>query len=233
MSLTLGCDPELVCRMNGRFTPAHNYFKFHSSFGLDGNDAIAEIKSPVSESVLDITAKIRIILEYGHEKHPKLEFFAGHFVDDYPLGGHIHVGTEPKSEVIDSLDTVLYSFSNCVDDKFQRAKREKSGYGKRKAYRRKSYGFEYRTPGSWLISPAVTLVTLTLAKLAVIAVEEDHLDLTQIKGRQHSTTFLKNLKNNLITIPEDCFEGLKEMDSLLTQKINWEENILPNWGIAA
>ena len=233
MSLTLGCDPELVCRMNGRYTPAHNYFKSHSSMGLDGCESIAEIRPGYSESPIDLTAKIRIILEYGHNKVPNLEFLSGHYTDDYPLGGHIHVGAEPKSEIIDSLDTLLYSFSNCVDDKYQRAKREKSGYGKRKAYRRKSYGFEYRTPGSWLVSPSVTLVTLTLAKLAVIAVEEDHLDLTQIKGRQHSTTFLKNLKNNLITIPEDCFEGLKEMDSLLTQKIRWEQNILPNWGIAA
>ena len=233
MSLTLGCDPELVCRMNGRYTPAHNYFKSHSSMGLDGCESIAEIRPGYSESPIDLTAKIRIILEYGHNKVPKLEFLSGHYTDDYPLGGHVHIGTEPKSEVINSLDTLLYSFSNCVDDKYQRAKREKSGYGKRKAYRRKSYGFEYRTPGSWLISPAVTLVTLTLAKLAVIAVEEDHLDLTQIKGRQHSSTFLKNLKNNLITIPDDCREGLKEMDSLLTQKIRWEQNILPNWGIAA
>ena len=230
MSLTLGCDPELVCRMNGRYTPAHNYFKSHSSMGLDGCESIAEVRPGYSESPIDLTAKIRIILEYGHNKVPKLEFLSGHYPDAYPLGGHIHVGTEPKSEIIDSLDTLLYSFSNCVDDKFQRAKREKSGYGKRKAYRRKSYGFEYRTPGSWLISPAVTLVTLTLAKLAVIAVEEDDLDLTQIKGRQHSSTFLKNLKNNLITIPDDCREGLKEMDSLLTQRIMWDQNILPNWG---
>ena len=48
------------------------------------------------------------------------------------------------------------------------------------AYRKKYYGFEYRTPGSWLLSPSTTLVTLTLAKLAVIGVTEDNLDFVEI-----------------------------------------------------
>lgn len=231
MTLTLGCDPELLCRINGRFTPAYNYFKSNSSFGLDGCESIAELRPGYSESPIDLTAKIRTVLEYGHEKAPELEFFAGHFQDDYSLGGHVHISLPPDDKLIDSLDTVLYSLSNCLDDKSQRLKRERSGYGKRRAYRRQPHGMEYRTPGSWLISPAVTLVTFTLAKLATIAVMEDGLDMTEIKGRQHSCTFLKNLKNSLITIPEDCEEGLKEMDILISQQINWNMNILPNWGI--
>jgi len=232
MSFTLGCDPELLCRLNGKFVPAYNYFKSNSSFGLDGCESIAELRPGFSESPIDLTAKIKIILEYGHEKAPPdMEFYAGHYVDDYALGGHIHLGLPPDNSLIDSLDTVLYSLSNCIDDKNQRTKRERSGYGKRRAYRRQPHGCEYRTPGSWLLSPTVALVTLTLAKLAVIAFKEDGLNLEQIKGRQHSATFLKNLKNDLVTIPEDCYEGLKELDTLLNKRLNWEQNILPNRGI--
>jgi len=114
----------------------------------------------------------------------------------------------------------------------QRIKREKSGYGKRKAHRTKSYGFEYRTPGSWLLSPAITLVTLTLAKLAVIGVQEDGLNFEQLKGKKHSLTFITQLKSQLKTILEDCSEGLEELTRLLNQKpIDWNKNILPNWGI--
>lgn len=83
----------------------------------------------------------------------------------------------------------------------------------------------------FLLSPSTTLVTLTLAKLAVIGAKEDNLDFTQIKGRQHSVTFLKNLKNNLTSIPDDCREGLKELDLLLGKEIDWNQNIIPNWGI--
>jgi hypothetical protein len=231
MSFTLGCDPELLCRLNGKFVPAYNYFKANSSFGLDGCESIAELRPGFSESPIDLTAKIKIILEYGHEKSPDMEFYAGHYVDEYSLGGHIHLGLPPDNSLIDSLDTVLYSLSNCIDDKDQRTKRERTGYGKRRAYRRQPHGCEYRTPGSWLLSPSVALVTLTLAKLAVIAFTDDGLNLEQIKGRQRSATFLKNLKNDLITIPEDCYEGLKELDTLISKNLNWEQNILPNWGI--
>ncbi len=231
MSFTLGCDPELLCRRDGRYVPAHNYFKFNSSFGLDGCENIAEVRPGFSESPIDITAKIKIILEYGHDKAPDLEFYAGHYQDEYALGGHLHFSIAPAPNIVDALDIVMYSLSNCVDDKEQRKLRERTGYGARKAIRKKEYGFEYRTPGSFLLSASTTLVTFTLAKLAVIGTTEDNIDFTEIKGRQHSNTFLKDLKNTLITIPEDCREGLKELDLLLGRKLDWNQNILPNWGI--
>ena len=231
MSFTCGCDPELLCRKDGRYVPAHNYFKNNSSFGLDGCESIAEVRPGYSESPIDITAKIKIVLEYGHEIAPDLEFFSGHYVDEFSLGGHLHFSVQPEPDIVDALDTVLTSLSNCIDDKEQRQKRERTGYGKRKAVRKKSYGFEYRTPGSWLLSPSTTLVNFTLAKLAIIGVQEDQIDFSYLKGRQHSSTFLKNLKNDLKTIPDDCREGLKELDMLLGKELNWNQNILPNWGI--
>lgn len=233
MSFTIGADPELICRLNGKFVPAYNYFKANSSFGLDGCEATAEIRPGYSESPLDLTSKIYQILEYGHDKAPDLEFYSGHFVDNYAIGGHIHFSIEPTGKIINALDVVLGSLSNCIDDKSQRLKRETTGYGKKGAYRKKSYGFEYRTPGSFLLSPSTALVHFALSKLAVIGALEDNIDFTELKQRQHSCTFLRHLKHNLHTIPDDCKEGLKELDTLLNKKINWDENILPNWGIAA
>jgi hypothetical protein len=34
MCLTIGCDPELVCRLNGKFEPADRHFKFNLSLGF-------------------------------------------------------------------------------------------------------------------------------------------------------------------------------------------------------
>ncbi len=231
MALTLGCDPELICRINGSFTPAHKYFKNNSSFGLDGCESTAELRPGYSESPIDLTSKIYQVLEYGHSKAPDLEFYSGHFVDDYAIGGHTHFSVSPDNNLIEGLDTVLGSLSNCIDDKHQKQKRERTGYGKKGAYRSKHYGFEYRTPGSFLLSPSTTLVHLTLAKLTVIGVKEDNLNFTQLKQRQHSCTFLKNFRNYLKTIPDDCTEGLKQLDLLLKRKVNWNQDILPNWGI--
>ena len=231
MSFTLGCDPELICHRNGQYVPAHNFFKSNSSFGLDGCESTAEIRPGYSESPIDLTSKIYQILEYGHDKVPDLEFFAGHYQDDYAIGGHTHFSIEPEPKIIDALDFLLGSLSNCIDDKTQKLKRERTGYGKKGAYRKKSHGFEYRTPGSFLLSPSVSLVHLTLAKLAVTGVLEDNLNFNELKNRQHSCTFLKNLKHFLHTIPEDCKEGLKELDILLGKKLNWNQDILPNWGL--
>ena len=230
-SFTIGCDPELILRKRGQFTPAHNYFKSSSSFGLDGCESTAEIRPGYSESPVDLTSKIYQILEYGHEKVPDLEFYSGAYVDDYAIGGHTHFSLDPEPKIIDALDIVLGSLSNCIDDKQQKLKRERTGYGKKSAYRRKNWGFEYRTPGSFLLSPSVTLVHLTLAKLAVIGVIEDNLNFNELKNRQRSCTFLKNLKHYLHTIPDDTKEGLKELDILLGKKLNWNQDILPNWGL--
>ncbi len=229
--LTIGCDPELVCRLNGKFTDVSKYFRPRSSMGLDGNESIAEIRPGLSESPIDLTAKIKSVLEYGNEKHPELEFYSGHYVDGYPIGGHIHISVAPTDELIDSLDTVLYSFSECIDDKEQREKRKTSGYGSRKSHSKKYYGLEYRTPGSWLLSPSIALVTLTLAKLTTIGVLEDRLDFVKLKGEQDARTFMKNYEDYLSTVPQDCEEGLTELKILLNMNIDWNQNILPNWGL--
>jgi hypothetical protein len=39
---------------------------------------------------------------------------------------------------------------------------------------------------------------------------------------------LKKLKTLLHTIPEDCKEGLKELDTLLSRRLNWNVDILTN-----
>jgi hypothetical protein len=233
MSFTIGCDPELVVRKQGQFCCADNFFKANSSMGLDGCSSIAEVRPGYSESPIDLTSKIFQILSYGHSKQPELEFISGHYANDFALGGHIHFGLSPEPKIISALDIVLRSLSNCIDDKEQRSKRERTGYGKISSYRKKYYGMEYRSLGSWLLSPSTTLVTLTLAKLAVIGVTEDDLDFVGIKNRQHSCTFLKSLKHELHTIPDDCKEGLKELDLLLGKRLDWNQNILPNWGLAA
>lgn len=231
MNFTLGADPELVCHLNGSFVPAKRFFKYNSSMGVDGCDQIAELRPGYSESPIDLTAKIHTLLAFGHSKVPDLEFIAGHYVDGYPIGGHIHFSIHPETQMVDSLDVVLGSLSCCIDDQFQKRQRIQSGYGRTGAFRKKPYGFEYRVPGSWLLSPATSLVTLTLAKLTVLGFHEDRLDFLKLKEEQSDLGFLKSLKSKLITIPEDCNEGLSELNMLLNKKLDWKQNILPNWGI--
>ena len=212
MSFNLGCDPELICRRNGQFVSASNYFKSQSSFGLDGCESTAEIRPGFSESPVDLTSKIYQILDYGHSKAPELELYAGHFVDSYAIGGHTHFSIESTTQIIEALDCVLGSLSNCIDDKIQRQKRERSGYGKRGAYRKKHYGFEYRTRRKFPSFPFRNIVHLTLAKLAVIGVLEDKINFVELKNGHHSCKFLKDLLNtSCIQFPLIVRKDLKNL----------------------
>jgi hypothetical protein len=139
-SFTIGCDPELICKRRGVFVNAEDYFRSRSAFGLDGNSSVAEIRPGFSENPLELAAKIQKIIEYGHEKAPDLEFYAGHYQCNFPIGGHIHFGLEPENRFINALDIVFGSLSECIDDEDQRFQREWTGYGKKGSYRCNDHG---------------------------------------------------------------------------------------------
>ena len=67
----------------------------------------------------------------------------------------------------------------------------------------------------------------------MVAVTEDELVFDTLKGRDDSHTFLGKFKSHLKTIPEDCEAGLDALEELLSKDINWNEDILPNWGLVA
>jgi hypothetical protein len=106
MSFTLGCDPEVIWRRNGQFVSASNYFKANSSFGLDGCESTAEQRPGFSESPVDPTSKIYQILDYGHDKAPDLELYAGHFVDSFAIGSDTHFSIDSTAEIIEALDNI-------------------------------------------------------------------------------------------------------------------------------
>ena len=132
-----------------------------------------------------------------------------------------------------SLDIILGSLSNCIDDKEQKQKRERTGYGKlsHTEENHTALNTEHRDLFCFLLQRLWS--HLTLAKLAVLGTTEDNLNFVELKNRQQSCTFLKNLKHYLHTIPEDCREGLKELDLLISKKWDWNQDILPAWGLAA
>jgi len=70
MSFTIGADPELVAR---RFVRANKCFRFNSSFGTDGNSDICEIRPGYCESPIELTAKIKTVLEIVNNYKSKIK----------------------------------------------------------------------------------------------------------------------------------------------------------------
>lgn len=236
--ISIGCDPEFLCAINGQFQPAHNFFENRGGadeIGVDGCSSVGELRPGHSPSPLDIVTKIRLDLQKIYDEYPELQLYSGHHKFNYPIGGHIHIGaTYVKSnpKAIDNIDCLLWTLSDVLDDLSERDTRLKTGYGKRKALDQKPYGIEYRSPGSWLHSPAVALVNLAVAGIAAY---NPHINFAYYSSIMYNKKRFLNHLSKLpgIIIPEDYAYPLTVLSGLLAKrnKINWKQDIFTNWGI--
>ena len=177
----LGADPELGIIINGRMTRADRVVQTwnagRNQFGLDGAAVVAEIRpAPAiepSEFVENIRRCLRLGAEHLWPQHPRLRFKAGSMAANWPIGGHIHIGCAaivnchslmgPLSLV---LDTFLAPITLLLDDPRESTRRRgRSGYGKLGDHREQPWGMEYRTPGSWITSPAVSMGIMSLVRI--------------------------------------------------------------------
>lgn len=226
--LTLGADPELILHKDGRVAPANQYFNSSDEFGCDGNSSVAELRPKPSKTPWGLVSYIAQLIDWGHKEFPELKMAAGAMAFDYAIGGHIHFSVPATPNRISNLDTLLCAIENHIYPSRDIQKRRNNGYGQLSAFRRKSYGIEYRTPVSWLTSPTIALVFLTVAKLAVI---NDEINIAELTNSQEETIkIIRNLKKHLPNIPEDCEMGLSYIDEVLDTPIKeWGDNIIPHW----
>jgi hypothetical protein len=174
---TMGADPELVVK-DGATVLGDKILTEYDEFGIDGNHYWFEIRPDPSKSPLEVANNIRSIMVRQCLKRPAFlnyDWFAGSFASnpngDYGLGGHIHFGVKGDRISPDTAALVLSQYVGAatllIEDRDQGLKRRhfKGGkYGFINDQREKPYGFEYRSPSSWLTDPKVTIAVLCLAK---------------------------------------------------------------------
>lgn len=227
-NLKIGADPELVLHKNNNIAPANHYFNSNDEFGCDGNNTIAELRPKPSSTPWGLVSYIAQLIDWGHKEFPELKMQAGAIAFDYPIGGHIHFNTPASPYKIKNLNLLLGTLETHLYPSADLEKRRSNGYGTPMSFRRKSYGIEYRAPVSWLTSPIIALVYLTLAKLAIV---NDELDLTQtIPSKEQTTDMLRNIKNYCPIIPKDCEMGIEYIDEVLDTPLEkWGDDIIPHW----
>ena len=177
----LGADPELGIAINGRIVRASSLVQTWRSgrneFGLDGCTSVAEIRPAPAIEPADVVANIKRCLEIGATHlwptQPRLRFKAGSMAANWPIGGHIHVGcgsiTEcrslqgPLSLVFDAF---LAPITLLLEDPREAVRRRThGGYGRLGDHREQNWGMEYRTPGSWITSPAIAMGILSMVRI--------------------------------------------------------------------
>lgn len=173
--LSIGSDPELcLLDKNEKIIRAKDVIhQEHDKFGVDGHSFIAELRPNPAIHPRDLISSIREVLGSRASQLQQLIWRAGPWVCDKPLGGHIHFGVPKEDHIVDALNHQFAILLALIEpDKAAATRRTTIFYGD-KPYgqlgdvRSKNWGFEYRTPSSFIVTPGATLGLLTAAKAIV------------------------------------------------------------------
>lgn len=191
----MGADPEFVLYdvENMRLTQAGNYPFFNKvgrdeKIGRDGNAYPVEIRpdpvpiNNIQPMIFEIREMMKTIADYCNRKN--LTIYGGAAPFDIPIGGHIHFGgrsvnltrrfdvnddfnkaRKKISEIVDVLDNHLMPTLISMCDFSEAYRRLGHDYGRLGEWRNQPYGFEYRTPYCFLVSPFMTEGVYNLASL--------------------------------------------------------------------
>jgi hypothetical protein len=179
----VGSDPEFAfAGPNGRdrLEAIGAGMKVGLAAGADQNERLVELRPWPSQSVVAHVAGILTALRWMYRVYSPAylpyQLRTGAFFAGDGMGGHVHFGRKrpTREEEVSALDglatAVMYSGLAPKQEWMARAKGDRLGqiYGAPGDFRKQRHGYEYRALPSWLQSPTVAFICLTLSKLAVL-----------------------------------------------------------------
>jgi len=184
----MGADPEFMISnsRNGKMIPASQFFPRDGVVGCDNirmpnrqNRPIAELRPKPDYSPRQLLSNIKEALRMASKMAPyrNVKLLAGSRpFSGYSIGGHIHFSNvDFNNHILRALDSYVGLPLFLIENQVTAVKR-RTKYGFLADVRVKDYGgFEYRTPGSWLVSPGIASAVLCLAKI----VASNYLKLTR------------------------------------------------------
>jgi len=255
----LGADPEFMLSnaRNGQMIPASHFFPRDGIVGCDSirmpnrqQRPIAELRPKPDYSPLQLLSNLNQAMQAANKLVPyrNVKWLAGSRpFSGYSIGGHIHFSNiDLNNHILRALDTYIGLPLFLIENQATAVKR-RNKYGFLADYRAKEYGgFEYRTPGSWLVSPKIAAATLCLAKI----VASNYLTLTrncfvsteaQRAFYDGDQAYLKILFNDVwadiqkLAMYKAYREELQIIFDMIKNNIKWEEkeDIRKTWSMSA
>lgn len=175
----LGADPEFIfSRAGERCDAKHLELQQGLAFGMDNNGRLVELRPYPSRSAVEVVASILATMRWLALLVPKsmqYDWCSGAFLCGDGLGGHVHLGRKRPGRAIEvkALDTIEGEMEVLGAYPIREIARRRGGDEHRQLYgllgdiRKQRHGYEYRTFPSWLDSPELAFLTITLSKLAV------------------------------------------------------------------
>lgn len=177
----LGADPEFMfIGPDGPVHAAQIGLRAGLAFGADQNDRLVELRAaPYRDAVkvlASILAELRWLYRYLGEGRMDIQWHAPAFAHGDGMGGHVHFGRKRPQQVdeVRGLDGLARIMRACdLFDTHGWARRSKGDqfnqvYGAYGDIRPQKHGYEYRTLPTWLDSPRLAYLVLTLSKLVIV-----------------------------------------------------------------
>jgi hypothetical protein len=253
----MGADPEFMLSnaRNGRMVPASQFFPREGTVGCDNiripsrqQRPVAELRPKPDYSPLQLLTNLKQALNSANILSPyrNIKWIAGSQpFGGYSIGGHIHFSNvDLNNHVLRALDNYVGLPLFLIENPKKAVKRRKK-YGFLAEFRTKDYGgFEYRTPGSWLVSPEITTAAFCLGKI----VTSNYLQLTRncFIGAEAQRAFYQGDQDYLRTFFKDIWADIQKLSmynsfsdelqfiaNMIQNDINWDErvDIRKTWGL--
>ena len=248
----IGADPEFILTDGNILHYAANYMDHNGDLGSDGS--LAELRPAPAIGVDMFVENIRAILTNKNKTKPiaKLDWIAACCPNmarsdngrssQYPVGGHVHVGTPRK--IADKLEkdsaelfkhSMFSTMNKCLDDlvgvpalKFDdkgESIARRLSYGKYGQYRDDHNRLEYRTlSGMWMAHPKLALAVLGAVKAVTesffLLLETHNLDREYLsskyvfRDKYYRNGYQAPAGVTEITSPYETFAGWKDMPIL-------------------
>lgn len=229
--IKLGADPEFMMfnSRTGKIVSASNHFPREGMVGCDNirmpnrtQRPVAEVRPKPDYSPLVLTANIKQALSMANQMAPYqgVRWAAGSQPGGgFSIGGHIHFSNiRVNSSLLRALDNFLGLPIFLIENPASAVRRRKR-YGQLGDYRTKDYGgFEYRTPGSWLVSQNITLAVLCLAKIVVS--RYPWLPYNYLNSVESQRSFYQGNKEHFYPIFERLWSHIEAIDLYQDYKIH-------------
>lgn len=253
----LGADPEFMIINNrtGKLVAASHFFPTQGLVGCDNirlpnrqQRPVAELRPKPEKSPLQLVTNIRYALTRASSlaAYKNIKWVAGSQpVPNYSIGGHIHFSNVTlNTALLRALDNYLGLLVFMIEKPHPAARRRKK-YGFLGDYREKEYGgFEYRTPGSWLMSQKIATAVICLAKIVAsnyLQLQNNYLNLAEAQQAFYSgdrNYFLKDFEiiwKDLAqcSLYEKYVEEIDIIRWMIKNDIQWDEkmDIRKGWNI--
>ena len=170
----IGADPEIVLvKPDDTLLKVRGMIPEQGQFGVDGHGYIAELRPEPAIFPKDLTENLRTALASRYHTLKNYRWQVGPWLFEKPLGGHVHFGVDMNDLSVEAIEKLMPIILALIEPQQQALQRRSHSFYRNTPYgllgdvREKDWGWEWRVPSSFIVSPGVTTAVFALCKAII------------------------------------------------------------------